>query len=82
MENTEEQRLEEQKQIIASMRNAQKNMQQALNRITALEGALKSAANSIDDLKRYLPEHGYTYRGEKKIRSLADDYAKSARELL
>ncbi len=76
---SDEARIEEEKQAIASMRAAQSNMIKALRRIETLEGRLKSAATHLDAAANYVP-NGYRYNSTKKLSDMFKEYAEEARK--
>lgn len=79
---TEDEKNSELKESVLAMRNAQKHMTQALDRIKRLEDALKRAADFISSAKRYAPENVYQYNSNKKISDLFDKAESDAREIL
>lgn len=79
---SEEQRAEEAKESVNAMRRAQQHMTMALDRINKLELALKMAAQRLGDTKMYVARDVYTYRGEKRVHDLLDEWAEDARKPL
>lgn len=71
-DQTEEQ-IAKNKAAVDAMRNAQKNMGSALNRIEDLERALKSASATISALKGYISPNVYQYgSNSEKCTDVAD----------
>lgn len=80
MEKTEEQ-IAKEKSAVDSMRNAQSNMKAVL-RVDALECALRRAVDNLRSAKKFVPEHGYVYNGQKSLHSLLDEQADAAARAL
>ncbi len=80
-DKTEEQ-MDKERAAVDAMRNAKSNMASALGRIETLEKALDRARLEMTEIKKYIPEGAYTYRGEKRCRSLVEDAVESITKVL
>lgn len=78
---SDEAKTEEQKQAVASMRAAQKNMATAINRIEALERSLAAAANRLEDAAKHMP-HAFGYNSTTRLCETFKGYAADARKEL
>jgi len=78
MTEQEELRLKKEKDAIKAMRGAASNMNTALNRITELERVIEQAVGDFEDMKAYIPEGVYGYKGETALR---DMYAEKIEKL-
>jgi hypothetical protein len=59
---------QEQKEALASMKNAQANMMKALTRINVLESNLTSAVARLEEAAKQIPESSYQYKSERTHR--------------
>jgi hypothetical protein len=73
-----EEKLAKDKEAVASMRAAQKNMTVALERINELEGALTTCADRLGMAAKLLTGYGYDSRLslEEKFRGFAEEAKK------
>ena len=78
MSQTDEERNEKNKKMVSAMREAQKNMAAALERIETLEQALRRAANGFENCKKWVPEHVYVYDSKASVMSRIDEYQADA----
>lgn len=77
-----EEKLQQNKDAIASMRLAQINMRKALDRIEQLERALKRASEDLDGASNYISESAYGYESREKLRDRVKKCAENARSHL
>ena len=56
------------KESLDAMRNAQKHMQDALNRIGSLESALRQSCKDIEGLIALIPPGAYAFNSQQSLR--------------
>lgn len=77
---TPEEKAQDEKNAILSMKAAQTNMKKALDRIQSLEWALENAANSLKEATKFV--HGYPYRSEESYAEKLEKAVAAARKVL
>lgn len=82
MDMKEEQKLQDEKEAIDAMRNAQKHMADALHRISTLENELKRAADNLERCKGMMPRDAYQFNTAKRLHDLVDEWIATARKSL
>lgn len=82
MDMKEEQKLQDEKAAVDSIRNAQNHMLAALNRINALETGLRNAADNLERCKGMMPRDAYPYNSTKRLHDVIDEWVATARKLL
>lgn len=70
------------KAAVEAMRHAKANMTQVLDRIDALERALRMATERMRNLKPNIPANAYPYKGEVSIHAQIDGYIADALKAL
>ena len=64
--------VEKRKEALAAMKTARDHMGIALDRIQALESALRNARFTLQQSKEFMPAKAYTYDGKQKVTDFVD----------
>lgn len=86
MADDNDEKITREKKAIESLRGATASMKIALERISALESALRRAADTIEFSKHYVGDRSYVYRTDSSQQTTVHDYlsreAAEARKIL